>query len=108
MGKPVAQHGDLRVWHIPQVPGKPFYVAVASVVEARIVLDALAEYDRFQFENRIKLDYANASGLSVFDANDGHDMPSGSWVDWYSKNGEGIDNYTLADLRATPQEWEGL
>lgn len=51
------QEGDLRVWWIPQVPMKPFYVLVQNVREACLLLDALAEYDLFQFAKRIKPDY---------------------------------------------------
>ncbi len=39
--------GALRVWHIPQVPGKAFRVPVASVDEAKVLLRALAQYDLF-------------------------------------------------------------
>lgn len=63
-----------RVWHIPQVPMvKPFYVEVSDLATARTVRNALADYDLFQLENRIKPDYANASGIEVFD--------EGEWVE---------------------------
>lgn len=39
--------GALRVWWIPQIPGKPFYVPVTSLVEAKLLLDALAAYQKF-------------------------------------------------------------
>lgn len=65
----------LRVWHIPQVPGKPFHVSVSSSEEAMKIIDVLARYDRFQFKHRIKGDYASASGLQVFD--------DGEWVEWH-------------------------
>lgn len=64
-----------RVWHIPQVPGEPFIVNVSGPEEARKILDILADYDLFQFENRIKPDYTNVGGLEVFDR--------GEWVEWY-------------------------
>lgn len=80
--KPVT--GDLRVWWIPQDPGEQFYVYVKNVREAKLVLDLLANYDLFQFKNRIKPDYCNAGGLQRFDADDvdpseGYD----GWADWY-------------------------
>lgn len=50
--------GDLRVWWIPQIPCRPFHVAVKTLHEAKLVTEALADYDRFQFENRI-----NAGGV---------------------------------------------
>jgi hypothetical protein len=100
------QHGELRVWWIPQIPMKAFFVPVANVVEAKVLLDALAEYDKFQFENRIKPDYSNSGGLHVFDVNDDHDGPEGSWYDWYDQEGEDLDHYTLEEIRANPPKWE--
>ena len=77
--------GALRVWHIPQVPMKPFHVAVKSIREGRLILDALAQYDIFQFENNIKPDYCNAAGLEVFER--------GEWTEWYDEeSGDSIDD----------------
>lgn len=54
----------LRVSHFPQVPCKEFNVEVSSIEEAKKIMDVLAEYDLFQYENRIKGDYAN---MTVFE-----------------------------------------
>jgi hypothetical protein len=78
----------LRVWWIPQIPGKPFLVPVANAPEAKKLLDVLAAYDIFQFENRIKPDYCNAGGLSVYE--------DGEWTDWYDADGNDIDATELA------------
>lgn len=86
--------GDLRVWWIPQVPMEPFYVPVADVREARLILDALARYDLFQLDHRIKPDYCNAGGLMVYEADGGDGIPE--WCEWYSADGESID-----DIKAT-------
>jgi len=75
--------GDLKVWWIPQVPGKPFEVAVPCLQSASLLLDTLARYDAFQFENRIKPDYCNAGGLMRFE--------DGDWCDWWSEDGEDFD-----------------
>lgn len=56
---------DYRVWHIPQVPGKPFQVEVTDGTTAKLILDVLAQYDAFQFEHNIKPDYCNAQGVEV-------------------------------------------
>ncbi len=75
--------GDLRVWHIPQIPGKPFHATVISIEQAKLVLSVLANYDIFQFKNRIKPDYANAGGLEVFE--------DGDWCEWEDEEGNSID-----------------
>ena len=85
--------GDLRVWWIPQIPMTPFIVPVSSPTEGRKILDVLAEYDRFQFEKKVKPDYSNTGGLSVFDESDKTDSPRGSWSDWYDDDGDDIDAY---------------
>lgn len=82
----------LRVWWIPQVPMKPFRTEVKSLVEAKLLLNTLAQYDIFQFENNIKPDYCNVGGLEVFE--------DGEWTDWYDEDGESIDNFSLQDLRS--------
>jgi hypothetical protein len=102
------KHGELRLWWIPQVPGKVFRAPVASVLEARLLYDTLADYDAFQFKNRIKPDYANAGGLEVFDDEDDTDGPGGSWYEWEDQDGRGISDYTLDELRAMtvlPNPW---
>lgn len=76
---------DLRVWWIPQVPGKPFYVDVKSVEQGVLIMDTLAFYDIFQYENNIKPDYSNAGGLEMFDSDDKTDGPAGSWSNWYDE-----------------------
>lgn len=76
-GKELVKKRKMRVWHIPQVPGKPFYVPVENEKEAKKFLDALAGYDIFQFNNNIKPDFSNASGVEVFDEE------ANEWCDWY-------------------------
>jgi len=66
----------LKVWHIPQVPGKAFEVEVRTLREARLLLDALAHYDLFQLEHNIKGDYANVGGLVYYDEDEQ------DWLDW--------------------------
>lgn len=74
------QGGKLRVWWIPQIPMRPFYVSVSSVAEGVKITDVLAEYDLFQLRHRVKGDYANAGGLQM--------LEDGEWVDWYTEDGE--------------------
>lgn len=84
----------LRVWHIPQVPGKAFYVDVDSVAEGVKVMGILADYDAFQYENRIKPDYSNVNGLHLWDESltdqDLIDMElKDKWVDWFYEDDRG-------------------
>lgn len=84
--------GALRAWHIPQVPGKLFYVGVETLQEAQRVLNVLVNYDLFQFKNRIKPDYCSASGLEEYAANDGTGKPG--WREWYDEEtGDCIDEW---------------
>lgn len=83
-----------RVWWIPQIPMEPFYVPVRSLREAKLILNTLAEYDLFQLEKKVKPDYCNTGGLEVFDSADTTDGPNGSWVDWGTDDGDGIDDLT--------------
>lgn len=80
----------LRVYHLPQIPCAPFHVPVATVAEAVLVLNTLANYDLFQLKHRIKGDYANASGLDVWDEGEG------GWVEWEGEEGESIDDVLRA------------
>lgn len=66
--------GDMRVWWIPQLGGPGFEFDVSSVEEAAKFMTVLANYDLFQFENRIKPDYSNAGGLLVWNG--------AEWIDW--------------------------
>lgn len=81
--------GDLRVWWIPQVPMKAFHVPVKTVNEAKLLLRTLADYDLFQYENRIKPDYCNTGGLEVFEAE--------GWMEWESDDFDDIRAVMDAD-----------
>lgn len=77
----------LRVWHIPQVPMKAFNAEVATPEEAIKILNTLADYDLFQFENHVKPDYSSAQGLQEFNEEDQ------AWEEWYSEDGLDIREY---------------
>lgn len=84
----------LRVWHIPQVPMKAFFVEADSIQEAVIIQNALANYDLFQYENNVKGDYSNASGIHIWDESltdqDLIDMElKDNWVDWFYEDDQG-------------------
>lgn len=74
----------LQVWWIPQVPMKSFNVPVESVSEGVKILEVLANYDLFQYENDIKGDYSNVGGLQMWDTNIDEEGNAG-WIDWYDE-----------------------
>ena len=84
---------QLKVWWIPQVPGKAFEVPVASVDEAKKILTVLADYDNFQYDNNIKPDFCNAGGLVVFE--------DGDWVDWEDEDFRSIDEVMSDESEAS-------
>jgi len=58
----------LKVWYIPQVPMKAFEVErETTLAEARAALDLLIDFSTFEFENRVKPDYADAGGIAEWD-----------------------------------------
>lgn len=104
--KAIPKHGTMRVWWVPQIPMKPFMVDVRNLAEAKLLLDALAEYDLFQLENNIKPDFSNAGGLEIWDDELDEDEDGSKWTAWYSDEGEEIDRYDIATLRTNPPKWE--
>jgi hypothetical protein len=89
---PESSVGALRVWWIPQIPGKPFHAPVADLLEGKKVLDVLAKYDLFQLAHNIKPDFCNAGGLECF-SQDG----DGEWCEWYDpETGNNIDEWPEA------------
>ena len=72
----------LRVWWIPQIPMQSFYYPVKSVRDGALLLDVLAKYDKFEYENNVKPDYSNVGGLQMFE--------DGEWCDWTDENGENL------------------
>ena len=78
----------LRVAHFPQIPCKPFHVEVKSLEEAKLIFDALASYDLFQYENRIKPDYCNITCLEYWDEEEQE------WLGWHDEEtGYDFDDY---------------
>lgn len=71
----------LQVWWIPQVPMKQFTVEVSSVEEGVKIMDVLADYDAFQFDNNIKPDYCNTGGLNQWEDDCDGEGNSG-WCSW--------------------------
>ena len=66
--------GDLKVWWIPQVPGKAFKVSVPDLETGSLLIDTLGRYDLFQYEENIKPDYCNVGGLVWFHGGEWEDL----------------------------------
>lgn len=57
----------IRIWWKPQIQmEKKFVTYVNSIKEAKLLIDTLANYDLFQYENKIKPDYANIGGIEEY------------------------------------------
>jgi hypothetical protein len=85
----MAEKGELRVWWIPQVPGTAFKVPVKDIEQAKLILNALANYDLFQLKEHIKPDYSNAGGLEVYVGEVDYETNDG-WEEWQDKEGRDI------------------
>ena len=66
---------EYRVFWIPQVPMQAFYVSVPTPEQGEWLCEVLADYDAFQYENKVKPDYSNVGGVQVLDED-------GDWVDY--------------------------
>ena len=87
------QPGDLQVWWIPQVPMRAFWYPVNTAEEGKRLLDALARYDLFCLEERVRPDYSNAGGLVVFEY--------GEWVDADMDEDTDVDSIPASDSETT-------
>lgn len=88
---PVLSTQKFRVWWIPQLPMPSFRFEVGNLVEAKLLMDALAKYDQFQLDHRIKPDYCNAGGVQYF-LDDRDDPENSGWVDWHPEDTVGFTN----------------
>lgn len=79
-GKVIPPPMILRVWHIPQIPGKPFHTRVENIEEAMLLIQTLQRYDSFQYENNIKPDYAAVSGLEEYMGK--QEGTDNEWCEW--------------------------
>lgn len=77
-----------RVWWIPQVPGTTFYSEEVTTFAAAKAIDVtLGRYDIFQYENRIKPDFANAGGIKYWNADENAwvNIDESEYDDWEGK-----------------------
>lgn len=92
-------NNKLQVWWVPQVPMKSFNVDVANVTEAVKILDVLADYDLFQYENRVKGDYANMGGLNIWDEEEEE------FASWYIDFDVTINGVRYSEYFEEPKEF---
>ena len=85
------KEGDLKVYWIPQASMNVFERRVKTLGEAAILLDVLAKYDAFQYENRVKPDYCNMGGLVIFEDDE--------WCDWYNEDGDSFDDWIASNWK---------
>ena len=63
-----------------------FRYEVPDPQTARLILNLLADYDKFQLDNNVKPDYCNVGGLEwQIDLGDGLE-----WMDWWNIDGDDI------------------
>ena len=83
---PTSTPGDLCVWWVPQIPGRPFFVPVPDARTGRLVCDALAAYDLFQLEHGIRPEFSNAGG--IVQCEDSMELDPGDWPAAVDANGD--------------------
>lgn len=75
----------LKVAHYAQIPCKPFYVEVVNEIEAKKIIDILANQHLFLYEQKIIPDYSNSIQVLMWD--DKIDEETGKpygWVDYWN------------------------
>lgn len=56
-----------RINYIPQIPGKPFQVEFDGELEqAALLLNTIIDFSIFEFDNKIKPDYADMAWIEVW------------------------------------------
>lgn len=103
--KTLYKDGDqkMQVMWWPQLGAPEFVVPVKTPYEAKLIMNTLANYDLFQFHNKIKGDYCNAGSFQVLETLD----EGQEWCDWYDNNGDSVDDSELIIDEATKQWLDG-
>ncbi len=91
----------LQVRHYAQIPCKPFCVDVADEVEAKKIMDVLADQHLFLYEQRIIPDYSNTMSVVMWDENvDGEG--TADWTDYWNEE-ESMDWDMFEETYLSPQ-----
>jgi hypothetical protein len=87
---------EMRICWTPQMPMEPFTYPVPDMETASLLLDVLAQYDRFQFQHKVKPDHAKSGGAEWRHPV----LTGGEWVEFDPDDAS--DRMELADVLA---EW---
>jgi len=75
----------LQVRHYAQIPCEPFKVDVSDEIEAKKIIDVLAEQHLFLYDQNIIGDYSNAIVVVMWDEDsDGNGLAD--WVDYWNED----------------------
>lgn len=88
---------ELRVWWIPQIPMKAFRFPVPTLQAAKLLCNALAQYDLFQYKHNVKPDYDNAGGASWRHP----ELTGGEWFDFDPEDDDECQEVEAAIAAAT-------
>jgi hypothetical protein len=88
----------LRVWWKSTFPGNAFYFPVNSLLEAKLLLTALPEYDWFLYDNHLRGNYSNAGGLQMWNES------TQEWEEWWDDENRDIVDFSLEELRLQDNE----
>ena len=83
---------SLRVVHISPFPGEPFEYAVDDIIQAWVLLNALAAYDEFQVAKGIRSDFSSTQVLLVWDDKEQE------WVKYSANDQHGVGIEDITDL----------
>lgn len=70
-----------KVWYIPQIPMPAFEREYDNFETAKAVINALIGLSIFEFENRVKPDYADMAGITRREDGDWSDVDEDEWED---------------------------
>ena len=70
-----------KIWYIPQIPMAAFEREYDNLQTAKDVLNAVIGLSIFEFEHRVKPDYADAAGIAIWEDGEWCDLDEEEWDD---------------------------
>lgn len=68
-----------KIWYIPQLPMPAFEREYDDFQTAKAVINAIIGLSIFEFENRVKPDYADMAGISQWEDGEWCDVEDEEW-----------------------------